>query len=211
MSVPTWIAPYAATAAAPAPADEPPVVSAGSHGERVMPCSDETPDESIPQSGIVVDPTMTAPASRNRSTTGESRTGTTGVAPAQPPCIATPARARFSLTVTGMPSSGPSGSPCRQRSSDCAAASADSRSRAAVVAASWRTRALIVGSKAAIRARTADRTSTGDNARDPKAADSVATSHIAGSVIAFLPSPRPQWQVYHRRCPGTQNRMRPPA
>ena len=92
------------------------MVSAGSQGLRVMPCRLETPDESIPQSGMTVEPTITAPASVSRSTTGELRSGTTGTTPALPAGMGTPARARFSLTVAGTPSSGPRGSPRRQRS-----------------------------------------------------------------------------------------------
>ena len=109
MSVPTLRGAYPAAAAAPAPDDDPPVVSAGSQGLRVMPCRLETPDESIPQSGMTVDPTITAPASVSRSTTGELRSGTTGTTPALPAGMGTPARARFSLTVAGTPSSGPAG------------------------------------------------------------------------------------------------------
>ena len=92
------------------------MVRAGSQGLRVMPCRLETPDESIPQSGITVDPMTTAPASVSRSTTGELRSGTTGTTPALPAGMGTPARARFSLTVTGTPSRGPRGSRCRHRS-----------------------------------------------------------------------------------------------
>ena len=55
------------------------MVRVGSHGLRVIPCRLETPDESIPQSGITVDPTITAPASVSRSTTGELRSGTLNV------------------------------------------------------------------------------------------------------------------------------------
>ena len=84
MSVPTWRGPYPAAAAAPAPELEPPVVHSGFHGLRVIPCRLETPEESIPQSGITVEPTMTPPASAMRSTTGELRWGTTGSTPAQP-------------------------------------------------------------------------------------------------------------------------------
>ena len=106
MSVPTCSGPYPPAAAAPAPELEPPVVHAGFHGLRVMPCRLETPDESIPQSGITVEPSTTAPASLVRSVTGASRSGTTGTTPALPAVIGTPARAMFSLIVTGTPSSG---------------------------------------------------------------------------------------------------------
>ena len=65
----------------------------------------------MPQSGITVEPSTTAPASRTRAVTGASWSGTTESTPALPAGIGTPRRARFSLRVTGTPSSGPSGSP----------------------------------------------------------------------------------------------------
>ena len=61
-SVPTCSGPKHAAAAAPAPADEPPDVSAGFHGLRVMPCSGQSPGDFQPYSVVVVLPTMTAPA-----------------------------------------------------------------------------------------------------------------------------------------------------
>ncbi len=78
---------------------------------RVMPDRLDTPDESMPQSGMVVEPTMTAPCSSRRSTTGESRSGITPAVPATPACAGMPARTKFSFTVTGTPSSGPRCSP----------------------------------------------------------------------------------------------------
>jgi len=155
MSVPTLRGAYPAAAAAPAPDDDPPVVSAGSQGLRLMPCRLETPDESIPQSGMTVDPTITAPASVSRSTTGELRSGRTGTTPALPAGMGTPARARFSLTVAGTPSSGPRASPRRQRSVLSAAATlADSSARSH--------RALSSGSASSTTSRAASTTSVGE-------------------------------------------------
>ena len=116
----------------------------------------------MPQSGIVVVPTSTAPAAENRSTTGESALGTRGVAPAEPDLNGTPARARFSLTVTGMPSSGPNGIPAAKRRSDAAAA----RSAAATRSGERSARALTAGSSSAMRAATVALTSTGDTSRE---------------------------------------------
>ncbi len=48
MSVPMWIGPYPAAAAAAAPALDPPGVHAGFHGLRVVGCRLETPDVNMP-------------------------------------------------------------------------------------------------------------------------------------------------------------------
>ena len=44
-------------------------------GERVTPCRLDTPEQSMPQSGMTVDPRMTPPDSRTRSVTGASASG----------------------------------------------------------------------------------------------------------------------------------------
>src|SRR5205823_14439856 len=77
-SEPWWSGPSAAAAAAPAPALEPPVVNAGFHGLRVMPVSGLSPSAFQPNSGEVVLPTQTAPASRRRRTKGASTSGKIG-------------------------------------------------------------------------------------------------------------------------------------
>src|SRR4051794_13534186 len=126
MSVPTCSGPYPPAAAAPAPELEPPVVQAGFQGLRVMPCRLETPDDSIPQSGMTVDPRTTPPDSRSRAVTGASMSGTTGTTPAVPQGIGTPLRAMFSLRVTGTPSTGPRGTLAAQRCSLACASLRDS-------------------------------------------------------------------------------------
>ena len=60
-----------ATAAA-VPPDEPPAVFAGFQGLRVMPVSGELVSPLQPNSGVVVLPRITAPASRRRAVTGAS-------------------------------------------------------------------------------------------------------------------------------------------
>src|SRR6186997_834040 len=60
-----------ATAAA-VPPEEPPEVRSGFHGLRVIPVSGELVSPLHPNSGVVVLPTNTAPASRKRATTGAS-------------------------------------------------------------------------------------------------------------------------------------------
>jgi len=87
-----------------------------------MPCRLETPDDSIPQSGIVVDPSTTAPDSWTRAVTGASAAAGGAWVPATPEGIGMPLRAMFSLSVTGTPSIGPSGSPRAHRVALAAAA-----------------------------------------------------------------------------------------
>ena len=63
-SVPTWRTPTPRAAAAPAPAEEPPVVRVASHGFRVAPWRGESPRPFQPNSGIAVWPSTTQPASQ---------------------------------------------------------------------------------------------------------------------------------------------------
>ncbi len=150
-----------------------------------MPDRLDTPDESMPQSGMVVEPTMTAPCSSRRSTTGESRSGITPAVPATPACAGMPARTKFSFTVTGTPSSGPR---CSPRSH-----------RAAEAAASWSTwagsrsvKALISGLRAAMSASTDSAASTGVNSPDAYPAVRAAPVISIGAVMvgcAVIASP----------------------
>src|SRR5262245_26074643 len=71
-SVPTLSGPSPAATAAAVPPDEPPGVLAGSHGLRVIPVSGELVSALHPNSGVVVLPISTAPASRSRAVTGAS-------------------------------------------------------------------------------------------------------------------------------------------
>ena len=102
-----------------------------SHGLRVIPVSGLSPNAFQPNSGVVVLPRITVPASRSRATpaqsSGQSWSRIDEMRAAQG--RETPHQALKSLIVAGTPSSGPIGSPRRQRSSEaCAAASAPSRS-----------------------------------------------------------------------------------
>ena len=109
----------------------------------------------MPKSGIVVLPTSTAPASLSRAAAGASRGAGESVVAADPRGEGTPTVVMFSLIVTGTPSSGPSDSPAPHRSSAAWAwrsASSSSRCHSA----------LIVGSQASIRARTARSASRGE-------------------------------------------------
>ena len=71
-SVPTLRGPSPAATAAAVPPDDPPGVFDVSHGLRVMPVSNELVSPLQPNSGVVVLPTNTAPASRSRAVTGAS-------------------------------------------------------------------------------------------------------------------------------------------
>src|SRR3954464_6526460 len=121
MSVPTCRGPYPAAPAAPAPELDPPGFLLRSHGLRVSGWKLDTPEEVMPQSGIVVFENMIAPASRNRAGAGASCAAGTSVMAAVPSGIGTPLDAMFSFTVTGTPSSGPIGAPLAQRSLEAAA------------------------------------------------------------------------------------------
>ena len=55
------------------PAEDPPGDLVGSHGLSIAPWWADSPTGNCPNSGIFVRPTMTAPASRRRRTTSQSR------------------------------------------------------------------------------------------------------------------------------------------
>ena len=71
-SVPTPSGPSPAATAAAVPPDDPPGDFAGSHGLRVNPVSGEFVSALQPNSGVVVLPISTAPASRSLAVTGAS-------------------------------------------------------------------------------------------------------------------------------------------
>src|SRR6266581_1423321 len=71
MSLPWWIGPKPAAAAAPAPPDDPPGEASGCHGLWVRPCNGFTVVTRIETSGVLVRPTIIAPARRKLRTSGE--------------------------------------------------------------------------------------------------------------------------------------------
>src|SRR5580765_3268994 len=71
-SVPSASGQNRAASAADDPPEEPPGVFALFHGLRVMPVSGLSVEPFQPNSGVVVLPMNTAPASRSRATTGAS-------------------------------------------------------------------------------------------------------------------------------------------
>src|SRR5947209_9089942 len=123
ISAPMWSGPYPAAAAAAAPLDEPPGVLLRSHGLRVSAWKLERLEESMPKSGMDVFEKITAPASRRRATGGASSDASVSVVARVPSGTGTPFEAMFSLTVTGIPSSGLRGRPSRQRASEARACS----------------------------------------------------------------------------------------
>ena len=117
----------------------PPGVSDGFHGLRVMPKAGLSVMPFQLNSGARVLPSSTAPASASRCTnTVWAAAGSADVS-AEPRRVGQPRTAANSLMATGMPSSGPSAAPWRQRSSD-------SRAPASVPARSSSAKALMIGS-----------------------------------------------------------------
>src|SRR5450755_3135933 len=122
-SVPVCSVPMPRAAAAPAPPDEPPVVRDLFQGLRVMPVSGLSVEPFQPNSGVVVLPISTAPASRNLATEGASSVhGPLGSTVREPRRVGQSLVSNKSLTATGTPSSGDNGSPALQRASDSSAA-----------------------------------------------------------------------------------------
>ena len=185
-SVPTLSGPSPAATAAAVPPDEPPGVRLGSHGLRVMPVSSELVSPLHPNSGVVVLPMSTAPASRRRAVAGASTShGWSGSTVRLPRRVGQPRVRMRSLIDVGTPSSGPTGSPRCQRTS-LAVAEASASSPAT------RQKALIVGSTAAMRSSTACVASTGDAAPLRYSASSSVAVHWVRSVVT--PS---SWQGRH--------------
>src|SRR6201996_7232393 len=104
-SVPSASGANRAASAADEPPDEPPGVLVLSHGLRVMPVSGLSVEPFQPNSGVVVLPRRTAPASLSRATTGASSVhGPFGSTVSEPRRVAQPLVISRSLTPTGTPS-----------------------------------------------------------------------------------------------------------
>ena len=112
----------AATAAAEPPL-EPPVPRPGSKGLTESGPSRFLVSPSIPSAGVLVLPTMTAPAARRRSTITQSASGTCPAWAASPNVVRMPAVSCRSLTAMGTPRSAPAVSPAFSAASARAAAS----------------------------------------------------------------------------------------
>ncbi len=178
----------AATAAADPP-EEPPGVLSLFQGLRVVPVSGLSVEPFQPNSGVVVLPSRTAPASRRRATDGASSVhGPFGSTVSEPRRVAQPLVSSRSLMATGTPSSGDSGSPSSQRFSDASA----------IVSVAWTSiwqKALIEESSASMRPRHASVTSTGESSRDSKAAESSAAFISCGSMAMSSSRINSLWSV----------------
>jgi hypothetical protein len=127
MSLPWWIGPNPAAAAAPAPPEDPPGEASGCHGLRVAPSTGLDVVKRIDSSGTLVRPTKMAPARRRLATTAESAGAMVPARAGRPLGVGWPSTSRFCLIVTGTPWSGPRGAPAARASSAAsAAAMADS-------------------------------------------------------------------------------------
>jgi hypothetical protein len=158
-SVPTESGPMPAATAAAVPPDEPPGVFAGFHGLRVIPVSGELVSPLQPNSGVVVLPRITGPASRRRAAAGASTShGCSGSTLREPRRVGQPLTRIRSLIETGTPSSSPAGTPrCQRVSLARAAARASS--------GAWWQNALRTGLKRSMRASTARVASSGEACR----------------------------------------------
>src|SRR5699024_4705918 len=121
-SVPTDQVPIPRPTAAAAPPLEPPAVSPGSQGLPVAPCRRLSVTPFQANSGVVFLPRKTDPAARRRATEGASAAhGPDSSLSMLPRRVGQPQVSRMSLMPIGTPSTGPSGSPDRQRAVDRAA------------------------------------------------------------------------------------------
>ena len=117
MSLPWWMGPKPAAAAAPAPPDDPPGEASGCQGLSVRPCSGLSVVARMDSSGVLVRPTMMAPARRRFATTGASSGAITVSKAGRPFGVGLPCWSTFSLIVTGTPWSGPRCRPAARSSS----------------------------------------------------------------------------------------------
>src|SRR5208282_3490099 len=112
-SLPTPPAESPAAIAAASPPLDPPAVRERSHGLFVRPYKRLSVSQAISSSGVLVTPRITAPASRNRPTSGASSTATCPARNREPLSHRCPATSIEDLIESGTPWSGPSFSPLR--------------------------------------------------------------------------------------------------
>jgi hypothetical protein len=148
-SLPWAMGAIPAATAAPAPLDDPPGVRSGSQGLRVMPRASLSVKGTVPNSGVVVLPSSTNPASTNRCTTGSEAPAGSGLAPADPKVVGQPATSLRSLIGSGTPWNG--GRSSVEAAATTASAAADAALRTSS-SARWQN-ALSRGSSSSIRSR----------------------------------------------------------
>src|SRR5438477_12424860 len=155
-SVPTASGPMPEATAAAAPPDDPPGVILVFHGLRVMPVSRLSVVPLIPNSGVFVLPSNTAPASRKRAVAGASTfQGCFGSTVRDPRNVGQPRVRIRSLIDTGTPSRRSCGACLLQRASDAWALSS-------AASASTTQNAFRIGSRSTLLASTDCVASTGD-------------------------------------------------
>ena len=111
MSVPWPMVPRPAAVAEAAPPDEPPGVSLGKAGFFVAPCRELRVNQRREKAGVLVRPTMIAPARRRLATGGLSSVAMRLDWMRSPLVVAKPAWSMLTYTVTGTPARGPGSSP----------------------------------------------------------------------------------------------------
>src|SRR5439155_18622605 len=127
MSLPSASGTQPDATAAPDPPDEPPGVRSGFQGFRVTPQRGLSVKLEYANSGVVVFPTMIAPAPCRRSTSKALSSGTQCSKAYEPRVVRLPFVGVRSLIATGTPCNGPTGTP---------AVSVSSASRASRIASS---------------------------------------------------------------------------
>ena len=173
---------YAATAAAAPPLD-PPGVRSVSHGlcPRIPREFSHVP--TMPNSGTLVFPSITAPAFKTLSTKAAFRSGTRFSYTTDPMVVRTPAVIWVSLTGTGRPCSAPSLSP-RITASSAARACSIAKSRVS------RIKELSCGSSRSMRSKNISASSTGETCFVAiSSSNSVAGSYASRSSAITLPPP----------------------
>src|SRR4029079_557107 len=93
--------------AAEAPPEEPPDVRALHQGLNEGPCTSLSVCQRSEKAGVLVRPTITAPALRQFATGGESSCATSSLNATTPLIVGWPTWSMFSLMVTGTPCSAP--------------------------------------------------------------------------------------------------------
>src|SRR5215469_959221 len=170
---------YAATAADDPP-DEPPGTRVRSHGLAEGPNAEFSVDEPMANSSMLVFPRMITPASLSRLVTVASYGGRQPSRIFDPQVVGMSLVVSTSLSASGTPPSGPSGSPAaRLRSTSSAAASAPTPATCR--------NACRRGSTATIRSRCAWVTSTADTSPEATAAaSSAAVSRMSSGASAVI-------------------------
>ena len=151
-----------------------------SHGFRLGPNAEFSVEEPIANSSMFVLPRMIAPACFSRRVIVASYGGCQPSRMREPQVVGMPTVVNTSLTATGTPASGPSGSPLPRLPSICAAWAS------AVSAATYR-KACTRSSTAAIRSRCAWVTSVAETSPAASAAESSAAVIRVSSAITPPP------------------------